>query len=140
MMGNVMEYYTVDQVAALLGLHVKTVRGYVRDGRLPAVRIGKQYRIGKDDLAAFTGLPAESMAPGARREVDVSSVVRIDGIGRADADRVTTTVTSSLKGAPRGAFVECAYDEERGQLKVVVLGGLETSATVLTIIDTVLEG
>ena len=39
------EMYSVEQVADLLGLHVRTVRGYVRDGRLKAVRIGKQYRI-----------------------------------------------------------------------------------------------
>jgi excisionase family DNA binding protein len=30
-------------------LHVRTVRKYVRDGRLKAVRIGKQYRIARDD-------------------------------------------------------------------------------------------
>jgi DNA-directed RNA polymerase specialized sigma24 family protein len=28
------QYYSVDQVAELLGLHVKTVRAYVREGRL----------------------------------------------------------------------------------------------------------
>jgi len=51
--------YSVDQVASLLGLHVKTVRGYVRDGRLKAVRIGKQYRITREDLEAFAGQPVE---------------------------------------------------------------------------------
>ena len=41
------ELYSVEQVAERLGLHVKTVRSYVREGRLKAVRIGKQYRIGR---------------------------------------------------------------------------------------------
>ena len=39
------DLYSVEQVAEQLGLHVKTVRNYVRDGRLKAVRIGKQYRM-----------------------------------------------------------------------------------------------
>ncbi|MEU8263779.1 helix-turn-helix domain-containing protein [Micromonospora sp. NPDC048999] len=38
-------YRSLDQVAGLLGLHVRTVRGYVRDGRLRAARVGRQYRI-----------------------------------------------------------------------------------------------
>ncbi|MEW2439811.1 helix-turn-helix domain-containing protein, partial [Streptomyces caniferus] len=49
--------YSVEQVAERLGLHVRTIRNYVRDGRLPAVRIGKQYRIAHEDLEAFTGRP-----------------------------------------------------------------------------------
>ena len=59
-MGN--DMYSVEQVAELLGLHVRTVRGYIRDGRLRAVRIGKQYRIARADLDALTGRPAP--APG----------------------------------------------------------------------------
>ncbi len=33
--------YTVDQVAERLNLHAKTVRRYIRGGRLKAKRIGK---------------------------------------------------------------------------------------------------
>jgi excisionase family DNA binding protein len=51
------ELFSVEQVADRLGLHVRTVRAYVRDGRLKAVRIGKQYRIARADLEALTGGP-----------------------------------------------------------------------------------
>ncbi|MEV4110367.1 helix-turn-helix domain-containing protein [Nonomuraea sp. NPDC049695] len=128
-----MEQYTVEQAAALLGLHVKTVRNYVRDGRLPAVRVGKRYRIAKDDLAAFAGLPVG--VPAAPRRAEVSSIVQIDGITRADMDRVSTMVLASLASRPHGLRVEFAYDEERAHLKVIVLGGLEESAQVLRIVD-----
>lgn len=128
-----MEQYTVEQAAGMLGLHVKTVRNYVRDGRLPAVRIGKQYRIAKRDLAAFAGLPVE--APKARRHAEVSSIVQIDGVDRTAMDRISTMVMASLAGGPRGLRVEFAYDEERAHLKVIVLGGLEASAQVLRIVD-----
>jgi hypothetical protein len=35
----------------------------VREGRLKAVRIGKQYRISGEDLAALTGRPSASFQP-----------------------------------------------------------------------------
>ncbi|MCK2216149.1 helix-turn-helix domain-containing protein [Actinomadura sp. ATCC 31491] len=128
-----MEQYTVEQAAGVLGLHVKTVRNYVRDGRLPAVRVGKRYRIAKDDLAAFAGLPAP--AASAPRRAEVSAIVQLDGIGRAEMDRVTTMVTGSLSGRPNGVRVQFAYEEERAALKVIVLGELEPAAQVLRIID-----
>ena len=54
------DLYSAEQVADRLGLHVRTVRNYVREGRLKAVRIGKQYRIAGEDLAALTGRPASA--------------------------------------------------------------------------------
>jgi len=36
---------SVEHVAERPGLQVRTIRSYVRDGRLTAVRIGKRYRI-----------------------------------------------------------------------------------------------
>jgi excisionase family DNA binding protein len=70
------QLYSVDQVAELLGLHVKTVRNYVREGQLRAVCIGKQYRIALEDLEAFTGrLPSwlgRPRAAGARSRCPAS--------------------------------------------------------------------
>ncbi|MEW9550180.1 helix-turn-helix domain-containing protein [Nonomuraea sp. NPDC050783] len=128
-----MEYYTVEQAAGLLGLHVKTVRAYVRDGRLPAVRVGRRYRIAKDDLAAFAGLPVpEEPRP---RRAEVSAVVQLDGVGRAETDRLTTTVTGALSGRPSGVRAQFSYDEERARLTIVVLGELEPAAQVLRVVD-----
>ncbi len=62
------ELYSVEQVAERLGLHVKTVRNYVREGRLKAVRIGKQYRIARQDLEAMTGRSEPAPEP-VRRSV-----------------------------------------------------------------------
>ncbi|GAA1778777.1 helix-turn-helix domain-containing protein [Streptomonospora arabica] len=135
--------YSVDQVADLLGLHVKTVRSYVRDGRLPAARIGKQYRITHESLEAFTG-GTVAAAPGAaarRRHVDVSSIVEIDAIGPKDAHRVTTLLTGAAGGNTDGRRLrfETSYDEERARLKVVVLGGLSETTRVLELVGTVVE-
>src|SRR3979490_3339444 len=93
------ELYSVEQVAERLGLHVRTVRNYVRDGRLKAVRIGKQYRIAREHLEALTGQAAargsESAPP--RRHVEVSSIVQIEAISFDAASRVTNTLLAPAK-------------------------------------------
>ena len=64
--------YTVDQVAERLNLHAKTVRRYIRDGRLKAKRIGKEYRVARSDLDEFAGAGRSAArradAPGDRVE------------------------------------------------------------------------
>jgi len=44
---------TVDQVAAYLQLNRLTVYRYVREGRIPAAKIGKLYRIFRADVDRF---------------------------------------------------------------------------------------
>ncbi|MFC2019857.1 helix-turn-helix domain-containing protein [Chloroflexota bacterium] len=44
---------TPEQVADILQVHVLTVYGYIRRGRLDAVRLGRNYRIIPHDLALF---------------------------------------------------------------------------------------
>jgi len=55
------EPVTVRQAAEALGLHVKTVLRFIREGRLPAHRMGKSYRLRRSDVDAFAGLPAECL-------------------------------------------------------------------------------
>jgi hypothetical protein len=117
---------------------VRTIRNYVRDGRLKAVRIGKQYRIARSDLEALTGGPVpESPRAGAGRirRVEVSSVVEIDAVGRATADRVSNTVIA----AAAGLRIQTIYDEERAHLKIVIFGDPATTAAMLHIVHTLLE-
>ncbi len=52
---------TVETAAAHLQVHRKTVLRYIRDGRLPATRIGKAYRIQRADLDAFAGTPSSTV-------------------------------------------------------------------------------
>jgi excisionase family DNA binding protein len=154
------QFYSVDQVASLLDLHVKTVRAYVREGKLRATRIGKQYRIAREDLEAFTGAPvaptpspSPSPSPSARRarHVEASSIVQIDSIGPDEVSRLTNAVMATVGGRHSGRGgghgglnderpedrirVETVYDEERASLKVIVLGSLSVTADLLKVVD-----
>ena len=140
-----MELYSVEQVAELLNLHVKTVRSYVREGRLKAVRIGKQYRISAEDLAAMTGRTVASLRPEPVRRsryVEVSSIVEIDAISPEDANRLTVMVTGSAKGRGEedaGLRVESIYNPQVGRLKIIVTGSLGTVQQLLGGIAFMLE-
>lgn len=135
-MSNVL--LSVEQVAERLDLHVRTVRGYIRDGRLPAVRIGKQYRIAAADLDAFTGRPASAVRPG----IDVSAVVDIDGLSAVDADRLSTLLVAGSQGGSGLAAepplrLQTVYDPARARLKVIVFGGPGAVAEILSTVDAV---
>src|SRR5580704_4771219 len=98
------ELYSVEQVAAQLGLHVRTVRNYVRDGRLKAVRIGKQYRIAREHLEALTGHAEAAPGPDSEtppRHVEVSSIVQIEAISFDAASRVTNALVAATNGRPQ---------------------------------------
>lgn len=42
--------YTVEEVAEILKLYKKTVYGYIKSGKIKAVKIGRRYRITEDEL------------------------------------------------------------------------------------------
>src|ERR1700719_234576 len=111
--------YSVEQVAGLLGLHVRTVRNYVSEGRLKAVRIGKQYRIAREDLEAMTGRSASALEPEPirrNRHVEVSSIVEIDAVSPDTANRVMNLLGGAHNARRSGdepLRIESIYDAER---------------------------
>lgn len=136
----------MDQVAERLGLHVKTVRGYVRDGRLRATRIGKQYRIARADLDALTGGSTATAEPDTvrrQRHVEVSSIVEVDVISPEASTRLTNMLLGSVNGRRAGdepLRIETIYDEVRARLKIIVVGGMRANADLLALIRMLLEG
>ncbi|WP_378739686.1 helix-turn-helix domain-containing protein [Nocardia brasiliensis] len=136
--------YSVEQVAERLGLHVRTIRNYVRDGRLTAVRIGKQYRIAHEDLEAFTGRSVpEPVRDTVRRQrhAEVSSIVQVDAVNRETADRLSTLLMAAANtrsGDADPLRIETVYDAERARMKVIVLGSLSDTARLFDYMEGVL--
>jgi excisionase family DNA binding protein len=128
-------FYSVEQVADLLGLHVKTVRGYVHDGKLKAAKVGKQYRITGEDLAAFTGRPV------AARYIEVSGIVQVDDVDFDTMSKLSGMIMAfvSTPYENERLRVETIYDQDRASLKVIVVGGLTRTADLLKFIKTISE-
>jgi excisionase family DNA binding protein len=130
--------YSVDDVAEKLGLHVRTVRGYVRDGRLPAVRIGKQYRIAPEDLEALTGgrVPADPPSVSGPR-VEATVVLQIGDVSPDVATRLTNLVIGAASRRPdagRTLHAEAVYDEARRCMKVIAIGDHDEAGTLMSLV------
>jgi excisionase family DNA binding protein len=130
------ELYSVNEVAQLLGLHVKTVRKYVRDGRLKSTRIGKQYRIARADLENFTGSPVTGTIK-APRTLEVSSTAQIDDINPDDAGRITNALIGASRGRHEGQplRVDALYYEDRNRLKVFISGDVDDTTSMLKMVE-----
>lgn len=91
------KFYSVDQVSAMLGLHPKTTRRYIREGKLRAKKMGKQYRITGHDLSIFVegrdiniGEAHELSALHTKTDkITVSAVVDILVEDEYEADRIS---------------------------------------------------
>jgi excisionase family DNA binding protein len=141
-MAAALRLLSVEEVARSLGVHVRTVRRYLREGRLRGVKIGKQYRIAATDLAALTGGGAEPEVHGlvsCTRHSEASAVVQIDGIGTDGARRVANGVGGALKGRDKSSNtplrIDTLYDESRARLKLIVTGSLATVIALLRLIE-----
>ncbi|MCD0449913.1 helix-turn-helix domain-containing protein [Actinocorallia sp. API 0066] len=130
-------YYSVEEVAEVLGLHVKTVRAHIKDGRLRAAQLGRRYRVSAADLAAFTGTPT-APEPAPTPHVEVSATARIEGISPEEARRVTAALTASVSGRDLQGpplRVQTAHDAGRAVLTVLILGGPADTAALLRFVE-----
>lgn len=131
---------TAEQVADRLNLHVRTVRRFIREGRLKATRIGKEYRIADADLAGFAGTAAAPPAPA--RHVVASTVIDISGIGAHERHRITTMVMAALntrKGEPDFPRVDAIEYEEHAKLRITITASLPLTGELLRMIHALLE-
>ena len=136
--------YTIEQASELLNLHVKTVRRYVRDGRLKAKRIGKAYRIARTDLEEFGGgSTADTPPPVPRtRHVIASSIIDVDVISPRESDRITTMVMAGMnarKGEGDFPRIDCIYYPEQARMRITVTASLELASVLLRMINALLE-
>ena len=137
------DLYSIVEVAELLGLHVKTVRNYIHEGRLKHTRVGKQYRIARADLDAFTGGALTSGQPvQVPVETAVSSVVELNGINSEKAQRISSMVTVVGKGRndSQAMQIQAVHDPSRARLKLIIHGSLDTTRAMLGMLEHLLQG
>jgi excisionase family DNA binding protein len=92
-----MELLTVQETADLLKVSTVTVRRFIADGRLPAVKVGRAVRVEKGDvervakpITAPAGQRARPVGtPRAKRTSTVGSLWNIVGIAGYDPDAPT---------------------------------------------------
>ena len=135
------EFYSPEQVGELLGLHARTVRRYIREGRLKGTRIGKQYRINVQDFNTFAGShdPLRAPAPMHRgRRVLVSTTVDIEAISPEMAQHVTDRLSAAFNtdgAGDSGRHLDSIYYQEQGRLRIVINAELDFTNAALGLIN-----
>ncbi|MBX3015658.1 MAG: helix-turn-helix domain-containing protein [Caldilineaceae bacterium] len=137
-------YYSPEEVAALVGLHVRTIRRFIHEGRLTAVRVGKQYRITQSDLEKLVGAqraaePAES--PNRRRRIIISTTVDIDAIDQREQERLVNLLLGAfhaLHDQPTERRLDSIYYAEEARLRLLLHADLAVTNTLLSMIRSVL--
>lgn len=46
-------FYSIYEAAEILGVHERTIRNYVKTGKIKAGQVGRQWRISKADLLEY---------------------------------------------------------------------------------------
>jgi hypothetical protein len=76
------------------------------------------------------------------RRVEVSSIVEVEAIGFDAASRVTNTLMAAAKGRSEGdgpLRIHTIHDRDRSRLKVILIGSIAATTSLLKLIATLLE-
>lgn len=135
-------FYTIYQVADLLGMHHKTIRKFIAEGKLGAAKAGKQWRISDNELSAFMesgnikadgriegntslDVTTKTAAEAGSRRINVSAVMDITDIDKNQYMRISNTLIASMNSkdsAFQDSTLNVKYYESESRLKLLLWG------------------
>lgn len=145
-------FYTIDQVAEILDIHHKTVRKFIKEGKLKANKVGKQWRISQIDLEGFTKnknstigneefIFAEEVKFSKdddrleiNNEIKVSSVVDLVNIGKDTYFRVSNTLLAIMNCKDermQRQTLNISYNENTNRLKIMIWANIDITKELL---------
>ncbi|MBE6068375.1 MAG: helix-turn-helix domain-containing protein [Clostridium lundense] len=155
------KFYTIDQVAELLGMHHKTIRKFITEGKLEASKVGKQWRTSGHDLSIFMEKNSGKISNEKINEelnvdysttgdgedtisdrINVSTVIDIKETGKDDYMRISNTIIAiaNCKDPEVGrSTVNIKYDEKDKRLRVILWGSVKFIENMLDTISMLVE-
>jgi excisionase family DNA binding protein len=123
------ELYTVEETAQFLNLHIKTVRRFLREGRLKGNKIGRAWMIPAKALKEYAhGELSEEISrefPDREGKMSVSAVVEFYERRSGEASRLSNSLMAMLNnkdpawGETRFDFI---YHPEEGKSRFIIFG------------------
>jgi excisionase family DNA binding protein len=141
--------YAVQELAEILSLHPKTVQRFIREGKIKATKIGREWRVRKEDLRDFAHAelstpPADEPRATTRLadRVQVTAVIELDEGHSSEVSRISNSLIAALNSKdPR--FGEAQYDlvyhPEVRKARFVVSGTPLFIRTLLELVDVLLQ-
>ncbi|MDZ4905248.1 helix-turn-helix domain-containing protein [Clostridium perfringens] len=150
-------FYTVDKVAEILGMHHKTIRKFIREGKLRANKIGKQWRISGHDLSSFMESNNIKMSNNNEVEnekiefsnnsidvkkknnkINISTVVDINEVDMDEYRRISNmllAVMNSKDSKVSNSTISIKYYQKENNLKLMLWGDTEFIKEMLDLIS-----
>jgi len=85
-----MNFYSVEDVKAMLKISEGTLYRYIKEGKIPAVKFGRRYRISEETLKAFAeGRGGDPITPAATSKTAKAETAEAGDAGTAEAPAET---------------------------------------------------
>lgn len=155
------QFYTIDKIAEILGMHHRTIRRFITEGKLAASKVGKQWRISGHDLSLFMEknnvnindkkISEESnidfvtigeVKETAKQKVNVSTVVDVNDVDKEEYFRISNTLIAVMncKDPKMGkSTINMKYDEKENRLRVLLWGNVSFIEEMLNSISMLVE-
>jgi len=148
--------YTVDEVSEILGLHVKTVQKFIREGRIEGQKIGRAWKVHRDALRDYThnelteggwnsresaDISNDRISPESPR-VSVSAVIELRQASSAEASRISNTLIAVLNGkdpAWGSSRYDFIHDPETGTARFILYGTPIFISSIMGMLEPLLE-
>jgi len=151
------KFYTIDQIAEILGMHHKTIRKFITEGKLKANKVGKQWRISGHDLSIFmennnVNISNKNEVENEKIEfsngevdinnkinkINISTVVDINGVDIDECRRISNmllAVMNSKDSKMCNSTINIKHYQKEKNLKVMLWGDIEFTKEMLDFIS-----
>lgn len=148
------KFYTIDKIAELLGMHHKTIRKFITEGKLRANKVGKQWRISSHDLSLFMednnvsvkdksqsenqGIEVVIGYSKEKSKINISTVIDIMEVDKEEYRKISNTLLALMNSKDSkmtNSTLNMKYYESEKNLKILLWGDLEFSKEMLDFIS-----
>lgn len=153
------KFYTIEQIAGILGMHHKTIRKFITEGKLRANKVGKQWRISGHDLSIFiedNNISSQNKTENENENVEfstnsidsntkaskinISTVIDINEIAMDEHRRISNTLLALMNSKDSkmsNSTINMKYYKDNKNLKIMIWGDIEFTKEMLDFISTI---
>ena len=153
------KFYTIDQIAEILGMHHKTIRKFITEGKLRANKVGKQWRISGHDLSLFmednnVNIKSNNKLENEKIEfstgdidsnnktnkINISTVIDINEVDMDEHKRISNMLLALMNSKDSkisNSTINIKYYKNDKNLKVMLWGDIEFTNVMLDFISTI---
>lgn len=147
------KFYTTDQIAEILGMHHRTIRKFITEGKLRANKVGKQWRISGHDLSTF--IEGNNVCVNNKNEgiefstnnidtiknnkINVSTVVDINDINSDEYKNISNMLLALINSKDnnmKNSTMNIKYYKDENNLKIMLWGSINFIKEMLDFIET----